>query len=99
MVVLACEIGGRWSQEAADFLRQLAEARSRSAPAVLRMSAMLGWYNRWASILAVASQAALAATLLGGDTWAAGGRDGATPALETVLEGGTPEFSRLPCHD
>ena len=96
LVVLACETGGRWSDEAAEFLRQLATAKARSAPAALRRSAELGWLNRWSSILAVAAQGALAATLLGGDPWAAAGRDGFTPSLDSILDGGQPDFSRLP---
>ena len=32
LVVLACETGRRWSEEAQDFLRQLARARARSEP-------------------------------------------------------------------
>ena len=32
LVVLACETGGRWSEEAHNFLRQLARARARSEP-------------------------------------------------------------------
>jgi hypothetical protein len=98
LVVVACETGGRWSEEAADFLRQLAQARSRSAPAVLRKSAELGWLSRWSSIMAVAAQASLAKTLLGGDPWTASGRDGFTPGLDKVLEDTEPAFSRLPLH-
>ena len=96
LVVLACETGGRWSEVAADFLCQLAAARARTAPAALRRSAELGWFSRWASILAVAAQASLAATLLGGDPWAAAGRDGFTPSLDVVVDGGEPDFSHLP---
>ena len=36
LVVLALEVGGRWSQEAATFVWDLAAARSRSAPSALR---------------------------------------------------------------
>ena len=36
LVVLACETGGRWSEEAHDFLRQLARARARWEPPVIR---------------------------------------------------------------
>ena len=46
VVVLAIEIGGRWSSEAQDFIWQLARAKSRSAPASLQKSIMFSWYNR-----------------------------------------------------
>jgi hypothetical protein len=36
LVVLALEVGGRWSDEALDFVRTLARARIKSAPELLR---------------------------------------------------------------
>ena len=38
LVVLAVEVGGRWSDEAASFIRSLARARALEAPARLRPS-------------------------------------------------------------
>ena len=35
-VVFASEVGGRWSEESRDFLRQLAKAKTRSAPRAIR---------------------------------------------------------------
>ena len=37
LVVLAIEVGGRWSQEATTFLHLLAQAKARTIPARLRM--------------------------------------------------------------
>ena len=95
LVVLACETGGRWSSEAADFVQQLAAAKARSAPQALQASVRYGWQRRWSSILSVAAQSSLAATLLGSDPWAAAGRDGFAPGLDVVAEG-DPHVSRLP---
>ena len=95
LIVLACETGGRWSDRAATFIQQLAEAKARSAPKALRASATCCWQHRWTGILAVAAQASFAATLLGYDPWSAAGRDGCTPGLDMVLEA-EPSFSRLP---
>ena len=39
LVVLGIEIGGRWSSEAAQFIRFLARSRARSAPSLLRAGA------------------------------------------------------------
>ena len=39
LVVLGAEVGGRWSAEAAEFVRLLAHAKARAAPAVLRPAA------------------------------------------------------------
>ena len=94
--VMACETGGRWSQEAIDLVADLAQAKARSAPRLLRRSAELGWQQRWSGILAVAAQAALAASLLGGDPWIEAGRDGHSPGLGAVLASEEPAFSRLP---
>ena len=48
-------------------------------------------------MLAVAAQAAFAATLLGADPWTVAGRDGYVPGLDTILEEDCPAVSRLPC--
>ena len=45
-------------------LRQLAEAKSREAPALLKRSVALAWHQRWLSFLSVAVQTAFAETLL-----------------------------------
>ena len=46
LVVVAVETGGRWSDEAADFLWQLALAKAREVPALLTHSVALA-LNRW----------------------------------------------------
>ena len=43
LVVLAIEVGGRWSTEAYNFVRQLAEAKARSEPELLKKAAIKGW--------------------------------------------------------
>ena len=43
LVVLACEVGGRWSSETQSFLRQLSKAKTRHVPHHLRTSAKLAW--------------------------------------------------------
>ena len=63
-MVLGCEVGGRWSQPALEVLRNLAAAKSREAPPLLRRSAALAWHRRWLSHLSVAAQLALAETLV-----------------------------------
>lgn len=86
LVVLAVEVGGRWSKEASTFLIQLAMARARSEPALLRQTAAAAWRRRWAGLLAVAVQGSFADSLLelvypGGG----GGADGDTPSITDVL--------------
>jgi len=65
LVVAAMEVGGRWSEEAWAFLELLAHAKARSAPAILRRSTEYCLLRRWTGMIAVATQAAFAGTLLG----------------------------------
>jgi hypothetical protein len=64
LVVLAFEVGGRWSEEAASFVRLLARAKARSAPELLRASVARAWAARWANHLSCAAQRAFATSLL-----------------------------------
>ena len=59
------EVGGRWSEEAWAFLELLAHAKARSAPALMRRSTEYCLLRRWTGMIAVATQAAFAGTLLG----------------------------------
>ena len=62
--VLAIEVGGRWDDSALTFLRRLAGARARAAPAWLRQSTAQAYAYRWSALLSVAAQRAFAASLL-----------------------------------
>ena len=84
LVVLALEVGGRWSAEAAQWVRLLAQARARTEPRVLRSAARRAWQRRWTGVLAVAAQRALAESLL--DSTVGGGADGDVPSTQCVLE-------------
>ena len=99
-MVLGCEVGGRWDREALDVLRELARAKSRVAPDLLRLTAALAWHRRWMCMLSVAAQTALAETLLAPCSPHLSERDGEVPDLGDVLAGGRdiegPSFSRLP---
>ena len=52
LVVLAAEVGGRWSQEASIFLRDLAKARAQAAPLILQGRVQAACLRRWSSLLA-----------------------------------------------
>ena len=47
LVVMAAEVGGRWSNEARAFVSQLAKAKARVAPRVLAGRARQAWQHRW----------------------------------------------------
>ncbi len=98
LVVLGLEVGGRWSDEALDFIRRLARAKAREHPPLLRASAQMAYSHRWTGLLAVAAQRALATTLLELPVDEVGA-DGELPLLEDVLHEGrlleAPTPSRL----
>ena len=64
LVVLAIETGGRFSEEAVDFLKQLSWARARAAPSYLRKATAHAFERRWTRMLAVTTASAFANSLL-----------------------------------
>ena len=52
--VLVAEVYGRCSDDVLRLLRELAFHRAAAAPALLRRSVALAWYNRWWSVVACA---------------------------------------------
>ena len=64
LLVLGCEVFGRWDPEALGCLVALSRHKAREAPELLRSSAALAWHRRWLSLLSVAAQVALAETLV-----------------------------------
>ena len=79
LVTLACEAGGRWSDECRSVLRDLAAFRARSAPPMLQRAARSAWLLRWSALLSVAQQDALAATLVDDVPVELDGTDGEPP--------------------
>ena len=64
LVVVALEVGGRWSTEAASFIRQLAQTRCRAAPAALQTATAQAYLARRSALLTHAAQTAFAKSLL-----------------------------------
>lgn len=98
LLVLACEVGGRWNTESLTFVRRLVRLRARRAPPAVRTAAAAGWRRRWWGLLGVAVQRALGPTLLG-DDWRApqcptGSAD--LPLGEILALAGASAPSRLP---
>ena len=83
LVVLAGEVGGRFSDETAQFLRGLASAKVPDVPQILQGRAHAAWMRRWSSILACAAARAFALSLLDRDC--STGVDGHTPSVHEVL--------------
>ena len=84
LATVACEVGGRWSPAALCLLRQAAAARARQSPAMLQASAAAAWRSRWLSLLSVAQQDALAASLVDDGLLLLDGRDGPVPCAAEV---------------
>ena len=82
LVVLAVEVGGRWSPETQQFLSLLARARARAEGWLLRRRAEMAWRLRWGSLLACSVARAVATSLL--ELPQASGADGETPALHEI---------------
>ena len=82
LVVLALEVGGRWSSETQAFITQLARAKARSESQLMRRRAEQAWRLRWGSILACAAARAVASTML--ELPGSRGSDGDTPPPHEV---------------
>ena len=54
LVVVACEVGGRWSDEALSFLNSLANAEVRDKPEHFKKIVKASWLRRWKALLACA---------------------------------------------
>ena len=99
MLVAGQEVGGRWNEEAYDFVLALAQHKAESSPAGLRGSAVHSWVRRWTSMLSKAAMDSLVHTLLYGHCGEAEMWNGTTPPLGKVLEEGgreVPVVSRMP---
>ena len=83
LIVLAAEVGGRWSDETLMFLKLVANAKSRSAPGPLRGKARAAWFRRCSAILSCSAAKAFALSLL--DRRPMIGSDGEVPHLHSVL--------------
>ena len=75
LVVLADEIGGRWSSETS--------SKARVAPAGMQGSSQAAWRRRWASMLSCAAARACALSLL--ELRVSPGADGDVPSVHEVV--------------
>ena len=80
LVVVGVETGGRFGQEAVDFVDSLAVAKARESRRILHRSVHLAWRRRWMRMLAVSCARSFAVSLVSGvDAWS--GTDGRVPDL------------------
>ena len=64
LVALAIELGGRFSQETAEFLRELASAKAEASPDYLRKSVARAFERRWSKMLSIAVARACARSIM-----------------------------------
>ena len=64
LVVLGIEVGGRWSSQAAEFVRRPTRSRARAAPVAARAAVTSALALRWSALLAFAAARSFAASLL-----------------------------------
>ena len=83
LVILAGEVGGRWSPETAHFLRALAVAKARDVPSFLQATVEVAWFRCWSNILSCAAARAFADSLL--EVRGAGGTGGNVPSSHDVV--------------
>ena len=90
LTVIALEIGGRWSAEAATFVRLLARCRARSAPPPSRAAAISAFTLRWSAFLSFAAARSFAASLLSLPLTGTANVDGELPPLSDILADSPP---------
>ena len=99
LVVLACELGGRWSATCVEVVSGLAGWRSQAEPPPLRAAAQQAWSSRWWALLSVTQQRLLAGSLLDTGEHGVDAVGGGAPTLaDLVLDAPTVGPSRLPLH-
>ena len=96
LVVLACEVGGRWSDTCAWLVKEAARRKNEKAPARLRRATARASEARWWGTLSVAVQDTLASTLVDDALHLLHGWEGEGPPLGELLHGDAPAESRLP---
>ena len=64
LLVLGCEVYGRWCSDAIAIVNELAALKATQAPPRLRNCARHAWANRWWSLVGVGVQRAIAEALL-----------------------------------
>ena len=84
-MVAAIEVGGRWNEEAYQFLDLMAQARTRAAPRVLRTALTNAWIRRWTGMIAFTAHDAIAASLVEDTPSETVATDGAEPQLGELL--------------
>ena len=85
LVTAGMEVGGRWEEDAYNFLVKLALAKGQEASRAMRGAATNSWLRRWASLLSKPGMDSLACTLVHGTAESSDLWNGPAPPLGAVL--------------
>ena len=89
LVVVASEVGGRLNSTGCQLLKVAAAHRAEREPEALRSQAARNWESRWLCFLAVATQDAIASTLVDDGPRFSGGHGCVEPlSVDVWLDGG-----------
>ena len=83
MVVIAGEVGGRWSRETQTFVQCLAQHKAKSAPKILQASAQVAHHRQCSSLLSCSAAKVIATSLL--ERRGHPGPKGSVPSVHEVL--------------
>ena len=83
LVVLAAEVGGRWSDETAKFFATLANAKAQASPFLLQNRVKAACLRKWSAVLAFSAARAFTASLL--DQRPVSGWGGDAPSVHEVV--------------
>jgi len=84
LLVLGCELYGRWCDDAVSIVQEMASLKAQQAPPLLRGSAAYAWSNRWWSLVSVGVHRAIAESLL---------RHGGADLLDAPAEQDAPSLA------
>ena len=94
LVVLGIEVGGRWSEEGAAFITNLARTKTRGTPAPLRHAATASRISSWRAFLTHAALSAFAASLRFEDPTHHHNLDGEPPPPSATSSHNSPRPNR-----
>ena len=88
LLVLGCEVYGRWCNDALDLIKELADLKARAVPDYLQASVRAAWLNRWWGLASVGVMNAIGESLLAGrgPDLLAGTPPAPAPAVIDLLE-------------
>ena len=99
LLVAPVEIGGRWGEDAYNFLVAMAEAKVRASPIILRRALLNAYTRRWTGMISYAVQDAFAASILEDSPAYTMHTDGNEPHTGSLVANDASEAPGIPISD